>query len=98
MGLFKKEKSVEQLEEERDKVKIQADTAGYKSQIAEREAVVKQLKKQYGRDWSKLLGVSKGADMSTLKSFLTGAKSGLARTSVTVDPNIKKKLWGDLAK
>lgn len=97
MGFLKRDKSVEELEDEREKVKIQADTASYRSQIAEREAVVKQLKRQYGGGWQKLLGVTKNTDMSTLKSFLTGAKSGAAKSGV-IEPGLRSRLWGNLGK
>jgi hypothetical protein len=88
MAWGKRRKSVEELEEELDTVKVEDEISSHKAQIAEREAVISQLKKQYGRDWSKTLGVSKLTDTATLKSFLQSANRGMRQQRVGVDRNL----------
>ena len=81
MGIFSKDLSQEQLEEKLDKVRIQESIATSEANIAERKAVIAQLKRENGSRWSQLLGVRRNADTSTLKSFLVGANSGLRKAA-----------------
>jgi hypothetical protein len=92
MGLFSKKQTIEELEDERDRSRLKADIAGYQSQEAERQALVKQLKREYGGGWKKLLGVSGRADNSTLRSFLSGAKQGMARQASPIKENPLRRL------
>lgn len=84
----KTRRSVEELEEELDTVKVENEISSHRAQMAEREAVISQLKKQYGKDWARTLGVSKLTDLSTLKSFLQNANKGLGKQKVGVDKNL----------
>lgn len=93
MSVFDSESPTKGLEIERDRAKIQAETATYRAETAEREAVVKQLKREYGRDWKKVLGVGGGTDTHTLRSFLSGAKQGMAKAT-RVPPTLRSQLWG----
>lgn len=77
MGFFKRKPTMSELEDERDRLNIQEESMTKRAEIAEREAVIAQLKKQYGSSWMKTLGVSKFTDLSTLRSFLVSAKQGL---------------------
>lgn len=74
---FKKKKTVDELEEERDRLVIEEEVVSKQADIAERKAVIAELKKQYGPNWARTLGISKLTDLSTLRSFLKGAKKGL---------------------
>ena len=84
MGLFDndnaKEKELEGLE-------MEVEIADKRKELAEKKAVITQLKRQYGRDWKSVLGVNTSSSLSTLKSFLRGASQGLrtqSRTSLSM--------------
>jgi len=74
-------KSPEVLESEIETLKLEEEVVSKKADIAEREAVIKQLKKQYGPRWMQLLGLNKLTDTSTLKSMLQSAKRGMQTES-----------------
>lgn len=76
---LRKRKSVGELEEERDRLTIEEEVLSKKQEITEREVVIAELKKKYGKGWAKTLGVSKFTDLSTLRSFLVSAKKGLEK-------------------
>lgn len=94
MGIFSRKQSIEQLEEENERLAIEAQVYDKRTHIEERKSVIKQLKQQYGSSWSKILGVGKMTDLSTLKSFLVGSKKGLSKS--VVPESTKRKLWGTL--
>lgn len=77
MGIFSSEKSPEEQEKKLESLRLEHEILNEESQIAERRAVISQLKRQYGKDWAKTLGISKLTDLSTLKSFLRDAKQGM---------------------
>jgi len=78
---FRGRASLEELEEKRDRVVIEEEIVTKEAEIAERTAVISELKKRYGKGWAKTLGISKFTDLSTLKSFLMSAKKGLEKQS-----------------
>lgn len=75
--LSKKKPTLEQLEEERDRAVIEEETYTKKAEIAERQAVISELEKKYGKSWTKRLGISKLTDLVTLRSFLKGTKTSM---------------------
>ena len=80
MSLFKRrEEDLPELDERLERMKIQDEIKSKEADIAEKEAVISQLKKQYGPNWAKRLGVGKLTDLTTLRSFLRGAKQGLQK-------------------
>lgn len=79
MKFFKK--SAEELEEERDYLQIESEVVGRKAEIAEKESVIKQLKREHGPRWMQVLGISKSTDLSTLKSFLTSSKNRMEKSA-----------------
>lgn len=78
---FRRRASLEDLEEKRDRVVVEEEIVTKEAEIAERAAVISELKKRYGRSWAKTLGISKFTDLSTLRSFLVSAKKGLESQS-----------------
>lgn len=80
MGVFDptdaKEKELEGLE-------IEVDIADKRKELAEKKAVIAQLRRQYGGDWRKVLGLGASSSISTLKSFLRTANTGLHEQSKT---------------
>lgn len=77
-------KTPEQVEKEIEGVKLEDELLSHEVSVAEKEAVIKQLKEQYGSSWMKTLGVNKLTDLSTLKSFLSGAKKGMQKSGTPV--------------
>jgi len=77
MGLFSSEPTMEDMMEKSDTLDIRLEIAEKEATIAQRESVIKQLKKEYGKNWMSLLGVDRLTSTETLKSFLTSAKSGM---------------------
>ena len=68
--LGKEEKSVEDLEEDLEKLKIQTDIQGARTELAERKALERELKSKYGAGWKKILGLKGLISVPTLKSAL----------------------------
>lgn len=77
MGIFSRGKSVDELYTEASRLEIQEEVSTREANVAEKEAIIKRLKREYGPNWRRLLGVSGSTDLSTLRSFLSGAKKGL---------------------
>ena len=84
MGILdgKKVGSEEDLYATAGKLEIQEEVADRTARVAEKEAIVKELKRKYGPDWKKTLGIDKLTDTETLKSFLSSAKSGMGKSSM----------------
>jgi hypothetical protein len=68
--LGKEEKSVEDLEEDLEKLKIQTDIQGARTELEERKALERELKSKYGSSWKKILGLKGWISVPTLKSAL----------------------------
>jgi len=78
MGILDgKKRSEKELYEEAARLDIQQEVTNKEAEIAQREAVVKQLRREYGPDWKKTLGVDKLTDLATLRAFLTSAKQSM---------------------
>ena len=88
MGFLpKRKKDIGELDADLDKVKVEEEIATHEANKAEKEAIIKQLKSQYGFNWKSLLGIKGDADTSTLRSLLKGAKDSMS-TSGLVAKNI----------
>jgi len=74
MGFLSKKQDIGKAQEELEFYKVKSESLKYQSEAAEREAVIKQLKREYGPGWKKLLGLGGGEDSQTLKSFLSSFK------------------------
>ncbi len=74
-----KKKSLDTLHEDLERVKLEEEIANSRAEKAEREAIISQLKEQYGSGWQKILGVGKLSDLLTLRSFLKGSKNKLQK-------------------
>ena len=55
--LNREEKTVEDYEEDLEKVKIQSEIQGVRTELTERKAIEKELKTKYGSGWKKFLGL-----------------------------------------
>ena len=80
MSLFPKKKpSLEELEEKKEYLAVETEVASQEVDLAERKATIKLLEKKYGSSWRSILGLKGKLDLSTLRSFLGGAKAGLSK-------------------
>lgn len=97
MGILDgKKESEEKLYEEASKLEIQEEVTDRRSRIAQREAVIKELKREYGPDWKKTLGISSLMDVESLKSFLSSAKVSMSRAGNPVsNPAISPVMPGN---
>ena len=84
MGLFsKKVRSSEEMDEDYERLTVENELLTKEAEKAEKEAAIKELKRQHGPNWMKILGVNKLTDLSTLRSFLKGAKKGMEKQANT---------------
>ena len=83
MPLFKRKKTMAELEEDKERVTIETEILSKEAEKAEREAVISDLKSKYGHGWAKVLGISRFASLQTLRSFLVSAKQGLEKQAAS---------------
>jgi hypothetical protein len=76
MSLFSKKKDIGVLAEESEYYKMEAETNGLKADALERRKVVKELEREYGSGWQKILGLTSKSSLESLKSFCTKFKTG----------------------
>ena len=86
MGFLNKERTVDQLDSDLERVKLEEEINTHRANSVEREMVVKELKKKYGRDWMHILGVDKLTDISTLRSMLVGARKSMESMNKSSKP------------
>ena len=79
MGMF--DKSPAQIEKKIEGLKMEEELVTQEVAVAEKKAVIKQLNREYGSNWSKILGATKLTDLTTLRSFLSGANKGMKSMS-----------------
>ena len=79
--MFKHKKTTEELEEDLEHVKLEDEALTHTKDMAEKKAVIKQLERDYGPQWKKMLGVSSLTDLSSLRSFLKSANQGMRTMS-----------------
>lgn len=77
MPVFRRKESIEELEDRRDRLVIEEEVTSREADIAEKEAIIKELKKKYGSGWRHILGLGGILDLQTLRSALVGMKKGL---------------------
>jgi len=94
MGFLNRRKSIPELEEEKDRLTIEEEVVTKQAQIAEREAIIAQLKKQYGSSWTKVLGVNLSVDTETLRTFLRGAKQGIEAQGSSIGGRLREVTYG----
>lgn len=70
-------KTIDELEDEKERATIEEEILTKKAESAEREAVISELKKKYGKGWTRLLGTNNRATLETLRGFLKNAKQGM---------------------
>jgi len=68
--LNRSEKSIDEYEEDLERVKIQTEIQGARTELTERQALEKELKSKYGPAWKKMLGLKGLISVPTLKSAL----------------------------
>ncbi len=65
-------KSPEAQEKRLSGLEMENEVVSKQAEVEEKKAIIAQLKKQYGRDWMKTLGLKNVVDLTTLRSVLKG--------------------------
>lgn len=73
MGWTDRFKSPEAQEKKVSMLEIEKDVKQGELEVEERKALIAELKKKYGRDWMKTLGIKNMVDLSTLRSLAKGS-------------------------
>ncbi len=64
--------TIEQLEDDLDRTQLQSQIAGGQAEIAERQAIVRELQAKYGKGWKGILGLKGMPSLPSLRSVLHG--------------------------
>ena len=90
----KKEDSLEDLEDDLERVGIQSEIAETRAAISEKEALIAEARKKYGRDWKRILGLRGPFSIESLKSLL---KSGSGLSQVVRAPGLQRAMKTELS-
>ncbi len=86
---FRSKPSLEQLEERKEYLTVENEVVSGEVEIAEKEAIIKELKKKYGSSWKNLLGLKGRLNIQTLRSVLAGPRKGLqSMAGTTYNPGL----------
>jgi len=72
MSFIDRFKSPESQEKKLAGLEIEQEIVNKQSEMAERQAIIEEFKKQYGPGWKKIFGVKGWVDLSTLRSLQKG--------------------------
>ena len=87
--------TLDELDERNAYLTAENEVVGRESELAEKKAIISELKKKYGGGWRKILGVGGHLDLATLRSFLGSAKSSLSGIGdTTFNPNLDPRPSG----
>ena len=90
MGFFGSP-SPEKQEHKLEGLKMTNEVVTKEAEIAEKRAVINDLKKRYGNGWMSIMGVKVIPDIATLRGFLsTAQKGGNKMGSSFINPNLSK--------
>jgi len=70
MVMGRDEKGIDDYEDDLEKLKIQTEIQGARTEFEERKALERELKSKYGPTWKKILGLKGLISVPTLKSAL----------------------------
>jgi len=90
MGLLTRKKpSLEELEERKEYLTVESEVASKRAEVAEKEAIIKELRSKYGTNWRNILGLGGRLDLQTLRSVLGQMKKGLVGSrGALYNPNL----------
>ena len=71
-GPVRQSKSIEELEDDLDSVSLRSQIASQETEIAEKKAIMAELKSKYGSNWKSILGLKGIPSLPTLKSMMGG--------------------------
>ena len=95
MPLIKK--SIESLEKDSVHLDVENEVMSKRAELAEKEAIIRQLKQQYGRDWKSILGVKGLLDLSSLRSLSRKPTGSNTNNSVSVLPSPSMRMTPNLS-
>ncbi len=75
--------SIEELEDKRDRLEIEEEVVTKETSIAEKKAVISQLKQRYGRNWKGILGAGGSLSLVDLRNLLVQSKKGMRSSMYT---------------
>lgn len=81
MAFGKTEETMEQKEKHLEEVQIDDEILSYESSIAEKRAIIMELKKRHGPKWKQILGLNGRLTLADLRSSLQKARRGLEAES-----------------
>jgi hypothetical protein len=79
MNLFKP--SPEKMDEKKEMLSMETEVASQQLELDQKRAAIKELERNYGPAWKKLLGVNGPLSLESLRGLLKGANSGLRSMS-----------------
>lgn len=77
-------RSLAEQEEQLESVTLEDETVSHQLSIAEKNAMIAQLRKQYGSDWRHILGLNGRLSISDLKGALANMNRGMRTQSSSV--------------
>ena len=75
MSLLKRKPTMDTLYEEAEYLEVENKVYELRVESLVRRKTIKQLEKEYGKGWQRLLGLSNKSSLESLKSFLTKFKT-----------------------
>jgi len=78
MSLFRRSKpSMEELETRNENLILEEEVVSREASVAEKKAIVKELRDKYGSDWKRTLGLKGRLSFSDLRHALMSMNQGL---------------------
>jgi hypothetical protein len=67
----------EKMEEKKEMLHMETEVKSQELELRQKEAAIKELERNYGSGWKKILGVNGPLSLENLRGLLKGANSGL---------------------
>jgi len=96
MSLLNFKKSPEQMERKLAGLQIEDEVTKKEAEIAEKKAIIAELKKQYGPSWMTIMGVKVIPDLQTLRSMFKGSRRGMREMANSFTGKSSSNVVGDL--
>ena len=80
MGFFNKP-NPERMEEKKEVLHMETEVMSQQLELEQKKAAIKELERNYGPAWKKILGAKGPLSLENLRGFLKGANQGLRNAS-----------------
>lgn len=81
MGFGRSRGSMDDKEKELEDVQIEDEILSYRATIAEKKAIIAELKKRHGPRWKQILGLEGKLSLADLRASLSTARGGMKQYS-----------------